>query len=294
MILENISQMVGGYRLFNLFRAESILLTKTSTTLVFTAFGVVHDGRETFTITDNLGCPIEAEVFGDIIDQFKGSGSFYIVIENKDTRSNNVVTSLEFKNFLLQNNGSDIIEEDTKLNDLREPTLKRLTDKMLAFMIKKFSIDASISEIEQLCLAVINLFPCLKTPNSRIGGIVRIALHASFLMTFFQNKIIYYPFQKDRIYNHGGKVGKFYNKVHNERNKLKKRKGHSSASPTLEPEEEELIEYFKHCVVRTERDELIAKLRDTVDLRKRLLRDNATNFHESFSFYFADSNLVSR
>lgn len=156
---------------------------------------------------------------------------------------------------------------------------------MLAFMIKKFTLNASELQINQLCLAVVILLSCLKTPNSKTGGIVSLNK-----VQILQYKFSLNYFFKEQLYNHKAGSGQFFVKIKNEKRKNKVK---NSADIPLNEDETDLIQFFKNCVIRNERDQLVLKLKDTVPLRKEVLRKTGTNFHDSFGFYFADATLVS-
>lgn len=53
------------------------------------------------------------------------------------------------------------------------------------------------------------------------------------------------------------------------------------------------MQYFKNCVVQLNRDELVQKLQETVDVRRNILKDNSGSIQKIFPFYFVDPNLVS-
>lgn len=160
---------------------------------------------------------------------------------------------------------------------------------MLSFLDDKFKIsDASRLEIEQLCLAVVNLFPCLRTPNSKIAGIVSSSI-GSCILKYVQVYGILKPLQ-DELYNFAGQSGQFFVKIKNARQNINRTKPKSRA---IDQEEEDLIQYFKNCVVINERDDLIKRLKDTVPLRQNIIKVTSQNIHECFSFYYADPTIVS-
>lgn len=78
----------------------------------------------------------------------------------------------EFLKFLKDNDGQHILDEGLRLNTLRTPTMKKLTELMVEFMIQNFTLHASEFHIRQICIACVNVVPCIRTPNSTIGGIV--------------------------------------------------------------------------------------------------------------------------
>lgn len=63
--------------------------------------------------------------------------------------------------------------------------------------------------------------------------------------------------------------------------------------PFSEEEKNEIMMYFKTCVVRNEKTSLIEKLKETVNLRIDIMKNAETNITESFPFYFVEPSLVS-
>lgn len=80
----------------------------------------------------------------------------------------------EFLNFLLENGGKSIVDEGIRTNGLQKKTMKELIDLMFQYLVTKFSLNAADIVLKQISLACVNILPCLKTPNSTIGGIVSI------------------------------------------------------------------------------------------------------------------------
>lgn len=78
----------------------------------------------------------------------------------------------------------------------------------------------------------------------------------------------------------------------------RKQKGNANdnmrgTAPLTDDEENELILYFKNCVIsRQNKEELKAKLKDTVQFRNQLMLRKNINFPETFSFYFASPEMV--
>lgn len=56
--------------------------------------------------------------------------------------------------------------------------------------------------------------------------------------------------------------------------------------------EETLKTFFKYCVVQKNRSKLKEKLRGTIELRRRILKENKDEFMEYLQFYFIDVDLV--
>lgn len=76
-----------------------------------------------------------------------------------------------------------------------------------------------------------------------------------------------------------------YNRIRNT-SKAKK------SANLVQPNETELIQFLKQCVVTKNKQELKSKLADSIDLRRKLLRENKEEFAEFMAFYFADPELV--
>lgn len=57
--------------------------------------------------------------------------------------------------------------------------------------------------------------------------------------------------------------------------------------------EESLKTFFKYCVAKNDRVKLKEKLRGTVDLRRKILKEKKDEFMEFLKFYFVDVDLVS-
>lgn len=55
---------------------------------------------------------------------------------------------------------------------------------------------------------------------------------------------------------------------------------------------DELLEYFKPCVVQNDREELKQKLADSIEFRRKILSNPPEPIHKIFSFYFVDPELV--
>lgn len=60
-----------------------------------------------------------------------------------------------------------------------------------------------------------------------------------------------------------------------------------------EEEQEQVLTYFKTCLVRNEKNVLLEKLKETVSLRMGVLTARRTNFAENFPFYFVSPDLAS-
>lgn len=56
--------------------------------------------------------------------------------------------------------------------------------------------------------------------------------------------------------------------------------------------ESELKEFLKYCVVNKDKSKLKEKLRETIEIRRRLLIENDGEFKDFFAFYFVDPEMV--
>lgn len=85
----------------------------------------------------------------------------------------------DFRQYIMNNDGKFILDEGERLLFLQATTMRKLVNLMLNYMKIKFGLNASDVQIKQLCLACVNIIPCIKTPNSSIGGIVCTVIFAS-------------------------------------------------------------------------------------------------------------------
>lgn len=97
---------------------------------------------------------------------------------------------------------------------------------------------------------------------------------------------------QDELYNQGGASGSFFVKVKNARQNINKGRPKSKPRPA-DQDEEQLIQYFKNCVISNERENLILKMKDTVSLRQNIIRQTSKQILECFNFYYADPTFVS-
>lgn len=54
----------------------------------------------------------------------------------------------------------------------------------------------------------------------------------------------------------------------------------------------ELISFFKTCIIPAQKNDLLKTLDTTISLRTSLLQDSNTNFTEIFHFYFVSPDIV--
>lgn len=57
-------------------------------------------------------------------------------------------------------------------------------------------------------------------------------------------------------------------------------------------DEDATLQYFKNCVVRDSRAELIEKMHQTVEFRRNILSQTPDEIQKIFPFYFVDAELV--
>lgn len=61
----------------------------------------------------------------------------------------------------------------------------------------------------------------------------------------------------------------------------------------LSPEEQKsAMLFFRTCMLDRDRNELIAKLKQTIKARETLIKQKGIKFHQVFPFYFLDPSLV--
>lgn len=109
---------------------------------------------------------------------------------------------------------------------------------------------------------------------------------------------------QDLLYDNAKRKGALYQKIVYSKAKERRvqlNEQHVPSDPQLpiemnqldETQMEELILFFKTCVVRNSMTELKSKLKETVSARRKLISAKETRFPELFPFYFVDCNLVS-
>lgn len=80
------------------------------------------------------------------------------------------------KDYLINNDGGWIISEYNKTGVLLDLTRKRLITQIAHFSIELFGPTPEKTQKKMISMAVVELFPVLKTMNSELGGIVREAI----------------------------------------------------------------------------------------------------------------------
>lgn len=64
-----------------------------------------------------------------------------------------------------------------------------------------------------------------------------------------------------------------------------------TAAPNAEAEES-LMKFFNYCVLKNDRTKLKTKLRGTVDLRRKILKERKDEYMNFIHFYFVDIQMV--
>lgn len=77
-----------------------------------------------------------------------------------------------------QNCGS-IIQEERRLKSIGTRSLDKIMDRTADFVQESFGPGQKPDELVQVCLALIQIFPSFKAPNSQCGGIVCISYWVS-------------------------------------------------------------------------------------------------------------------
>lgn len=90
------------------------------------------------------------------------------------------------------------------------------------------------------------------------------------------------------LYNNRLRRGFLYDKL---RNRSRKQDSNEQAE-NRELNEQDLLTFFKTCVVKNELNELKDKLTESVAFRRKLLRKEMADIKTMFPFYFADPRLV--
>lgn len=88
------------------------------------------------------------------------------------------------KDYLINNDGGWIISEFDKTGALLDLTRKRLITNIAHFSVELFGPTPNRTQKKIISMAVIELFPVLRTMNSEVGGIVRIYAVISFIQYF--------------------------------------------------------------------------------------------------------------
>lgn len=68
--------------------------------------------------------------------------------------------------------------------------------------------------------------------------------------------------------------------------------GNGSENFEGESNSNELMQFFKNCVVDQQKDELKMKMTECVEYRRQILANPPEPIHKMFGFYFVDPELV--
>lgn len=152
-------------------------------------FNTRAESTKVVDITDNLNTPIIPEVFDLIVDSYSRSGSFYLNIEITGDLHDAVLTtskvnlimsafvfaifsnskfcfSQALETFLIQENATEILHESKTTGELTQCTRRKLINRLHDYLKETYGDKSALAK------ATITLFPCLKTNESAIGGIV--------------------------------------------------------------------------------------------------------------------------
>lgn len=201
--------------------------------------------------------------------------------------------------------GRCILQENEDESSLSKPTRKLLFNLLCDYVLDKFD-DPLADDVKLICREVVDIFPCLKHSPSVIGGIV-ISTFSLLLLIYIRWIFIQvlHLFRQDMLYNSAANSGFLLNTL---RYRMRKEKPYDHASsevptdemnelslngsPLSEDERNNLLIFFRSCNLRTEKDQLIDKMKKTIDFRREVLRDEKTQIMQSFPFYFDDPKLV--
>lgn len=90
---------------------------------------------------------------------------------------------------------------------------------------------------------------------------------------------------QDDFYNAKSKKGTIFHRIKN-------MSAANKTKPVNIPNEQELIDFLKQCVVSKDKQKLKSKLGETVDLRRKLMSQSNNEFADFMAFYFEDPELV--
>lgn len=94
------------------------------------------------------------------------------------------------------------------------------------------------------------------------------------------------------LYDSANRTGFLYNKLRNKNRANTSNNNNSNEPNTDNSDVEGLIQFFKNCVVRDQKEELKKQMESSVSTRRTILADAKTNIHIAFPFYFVDVELV--
>lgn len=157
----------------------------------------------------------------------------------------------------------------------------------MLFLGKEYP-QATTEQIIIVCKAALQLFPS-------IGSVVSFcSLLLSARGTFLKSCL----FLQEALYDKTKQSGSLFNKIrYNNAKKSRKRRmvdnSNDDADDWTPEEKRDLSDFFQHCVVRTQRQQIEEKLRETVAYRRKMILSSMDEFMEMWEFYFAAPDLVS-
>lgn len=123
-------------------------------------------------------------------------------------------------------------------------------------------------------------------------------------LSFFSQIVQHFPnlqycLVQEALYDKKKQKGPLFNKLNY--NARRKRAGqralddiaNDDADDWTPEEKQDLLEFFRHCVVSTDRQKIEQKLRETVEYRRKMIVSSIEEFMEMWEFYFAAPDLVS-
>lgn len=156
----------------------------------------------------------------------------------------------------------------------------------MLFLGKEYP-QATTEQIIIVCKAALQLFPS-------IGSVVSFcSLLLSARGTFLKSCL----FLQEALYDKTKQSGSLFNKIRY--NNAKTHKSRKRAMVDDDPDDwtpeevQDLSEFFQHCVVRTQRQQIEEKLRETVTFRRKMILSSMDEFMKMWEFYFAAPDLVS-
>lgn len=92
------------------------------------------------------------------------------------------------------------------------------------------------------------------------------------------------------MYDYENRAGYLYDKINN--SKRGKAIAIQCPESLSEQEVKAILDFFRHCVVVSQENEIKRKLKDTVKIRFQLVSFAGENFKQIFEFYYVAPHLV--
>lgn len=206
--------------------------------------------------------------------------------------------------------GNDAIDEEKCNGALSTKTRQKIVGLVCDFIGELFGPDADPKLIKMTCGEVIEIFPSLKFDPSDIGGIVS-NVFEKYEDKYWSDSVFYFLICQDLLYNSGKSSGFIFNTLAYRKKKAKsvivlEDNNNADIAQALEacsineegkeiPEDDinNILAYFKSCLVSEEQPELIEKMRETETIRSNILLSDNHDLQETFPFYFSCPKLVS-